>query len=268
MKNISPHPSKPEYANWISRRLPLTLGVIAAVFALAAVLVLCLTPLFWLGAVLIAAALLFCALAVYMGCARSALSYSGGQVQSKVLDGVIGYLDTLHWNGSGKLLDIGCGSGAMSVKLAQKYPHAQITGMDYWGPGWEFSQKLCENNAQAEGVSQRVSFEQGDAAHLRYADATFDAAVSNFVFHEVRSQPDKHALILEALRVLKPGACFVFEDVFFAKSHYGDITSFIDALRPYVQEIHFVDMRRPAYAPAYLSTPFVLGQMGLIYGIK
>ena len=46
MKNISPHPSKPEYANWISRRLPLTLGVIAAVFALAAVLVLCLTPLF------------------------------------------------------------------------------------------------------------------------------------------------------------------------------------------------------------------------------
>jgi SAM-dependent methyltransferase len=86
------------------------------------------------------------------------------------------------------------------------------------------------------------------------------------VFHEVRSQPDKLKLVREALRVLKPGGSFVFEDVFFAKSHYGDIQEFVKALEPYVAELHFVDMRRPDYAPAFLNTPLVLGQMGLIYG--
>lgn len=259
---------KPEYANWITKSLPVAAGAVTAVLALGAALVLCLTPLWWLGGLLGALAAFFCAFTIYMGCARRALSYDGGMVQSKVLDGVIGYLALLDWDGRGRLLDLGCGGGAMSVKLAKKYPQAQVTGMDYWGPGWEFSQALCENNARLEQVSDRVAFEQGDAAQMEYPDGTFDAAVSNFVFHEVRSQPDKHALVLEALRVVKPGGAFVFEDIFYAKSHYGDIARFVDALRPYVRDIHFADMRRPPYAPAFLRTPLVLGQMGLVYGIK
>lgn len=260
--------TRPEYANWVTWSLPVGAGVVTALFALGTVLAACLTPLVWPGVLLGLAAAFFCAFTIYMACARRALSYDGGGVQGKVLDGVVGYLDTLGWNGQGRLLDIGCGGGAMSVKLAKKFPQAQITGMDYWGAGWEFSQSLCENNARLEGVTDRVSFEKGDASRMTYPDAAFDAAVSNFVFHEVRSQPDKLALVLEALRVLKPGACFVFEDILYAKSHYGDAEKFVDALRPHVKEIHLVDMRHPAYAPAFLCTPLVLGQMGLLYGVK
>ena len=51
------------------------------------------------------------------------LSYEGGGVQGKILDNVLRYLD---WNGSGMLLDIGCGSGALTVKAAKKYPHARL----------------------------------------------------------------------------------------------------------------------------------------------
>ena len=51
---------------------------------------------------------------------------------------------------------------------------------------------------------------KADAAKLPFLDDTFDAAVSNFVFHEVRSQRDKQALIREALRVVKPGGAFAF----------------------------------------------------------
>ena len=40
------------------------------------------------------------------------------------------------------------------------------------------------------------------------------------------------------------------------------------ALEPYVSEIHFVDMRHPDYTPAFLNTPLILGQMGLIYRRK
>ena len=155
----------------------------------------------------------------------------------------------------------------MSIKAAKKFPKAEITGMDYWGTGWDYSKKLCEDNAKAEGVT-RIEFQQGDAAKLDFANDTFDVAVSNFVFHEVRSQPDKLALVREALRVVRPGGYFVFEDVFYARSHYGDIQVFVKALEPYVSEIHFVDMRHPDYTPAFLNTPLILGQMGLIYRPK
>ena len=119
-----------------------------------------------------------------------------------------------------------------------------------------------------EHVAGRITFRKGDAAKLAFLDGTYDAAVSNFVFHEVRSQRDKHALVLEALRVLKPGGYFAFQDIFFAKGYYGDVPLFVEKLRPFVSEIHFVDTRNPDYAPKFLNTPFALGQMGLIHGRK
>ena len=103
---------------------------------------------------------------------------------------------------------------------------------------------------------------------MHFADGVFDATVSNFVFHEVRSQPDKHALILEALRVVRPGGFFAFEDVFFDRSVYGDIKAFVAALKPHVSEIHFSDMRNPEYAPKFLNTRMLLGNMGAIWGRK
>ena len=185
-----------------------------------------------------------------------------------MLDGVLRHLVRTGWNGRGKALDIGCGSGALTVKLAKAYPRAHVVGVDLWGRGWEYSQKLCEDNARIEGVGARASFRRGDAAKLPFVDGVFDVAVSNFVFHEVHAQPDKQALILEALRVLRPGGAFAFQDTFFNRHVYGDAQEFVAALRPHVTEIHFVDTRRPDYAPAFLNTRMVLGNMGLIWGRK
>ncbi len=261
--------TKIHYANWISKKIPITGGILTILLGAGTALSLLLaertTVLFF---VLLVPAILCCAFALYMAAARTALSYHGGNVQSKVLDNVLSYLDTLHWNGTGALLDIGCGSGAMSIKAAKKYPSSTVTGIDYWGPEWDYSKTLCENNARLEGVTDHIHFQKGDAANLDFADAFFDAEISNFVFHEVRNQPDKLTLIREALRVLKPGGAFVFEDIFYAKSHYGEIEDFVKQLKPYVSEIHFVDTRRPDFAPKFLNTPLVLGQMGLIYGKK
>ena len=207
---------KIEYANWISKKIPMVGGILTILLGAGAVLSLILarrvTIAFFVFLVL---AIICCADTVYMAAARTALSYRGGNVQSKVLDNVLSYLDVLHWDGNGKLLDIGCGSGALSIKAAKKYSFAAVTGMDYWGAEWDYSKALCENNARLEGVTDRIHFQKGDAANLDFADASFVAEISNFVFHEVRSQPDKLTLIREALRVLKPGGVFVFEDIFF-----------------------------------------------------
>ena len=257
---------KPRYKNWIPVKLVAAVLIAALLLLLVARLVVEHSGVIGLVLMLLAFVALF--LGLYLLRARTALDYAGGGVQGKVLDGVLRHLAKTGWNGRGKALDIGCGSGAMSVKLAKAYPHALVTGLDFWGKGWDYSQKLCEDNARAEGVSARVSFRQGDAAKMPFVDGVFDAAVSNFVFHEVRSQPDKYALILEALRVLRPGGAFAFQDVFFDRRVYGDIEAFVAALKPHVSEIHFVDTRKPDYAPGFLNTRMVLGNMGLIWGRK
>lgn len=259
---------KPDYANWIPVKLLMALGagggILAVLFCLS-FLISGGTALAVLRALLAAAAMLLLCFFGYLAYARRLLSYEGGGVQGQILDNVLRFL---HWDGNGVLLDIGCGSGAMVVKAAKRYPRAQVVGIDYWGATWDYAQSQCEANARIEGVSGRAAFQKGDAAKLAFPDAHFDAAVSNFVFHEVRSQPDKLALIREALRVVKPGGVFSFEDVFFSRTHYPDLEMLIKELSKNVTEFHFVDTRKNDFVPGFLRTPLVAGQMGLIYGVK
>ena len=260
--------SKINYANWIPKKLVTGSGAAGALFTILFALSFLLAGgilMIILRILLGAAAILTLALFAYMARARALLSYEGGGVQGKILDNVLQYLD---WDGNGTLLDIGCGSGALTVKAAKKYPDARCIGMDYWGGVWEYAQNQCEENARLEGVAARVRFQKGDAVRLDFPDAYFDAAVSNFVFHEVSTQPDKTALIREALRILKPGAPFAFEDIFFSQNVYPDLDGLIRTLSREVREIRFVDTRENDFVPNFLRTPLVAGQMGLICGKK
>ncbi|WP_164997215.1 class I SAM-dependent methyltransferase [Clostridium minihomine] len=259
---------KIDYANWIPLKVALAPGLTGGILALLFFLSFLLPSglLITVFQVLMAAAAAFCLLVFgYLICARRLLSYQGGGIQGKILDNVLHFLS---WDGNGQLLDIGCGSGALTIKAAKKYPQAHVVGIDYWGNEWDYAQSQCETNAALEGVIKQTSFQKGDAAQLDFPDAHFDAAVSNFVFHEVRSQPDKLALIREALRVLKPGAPFAFEDIFYSVKHYPDLDALLAELSKEVQELHFVDTRQNNFVPLLLKTPMVAGNMGLIWGKK
>ncbi len=85
---------------------------------------------------------------------------------------------------------------------------------------------LCERNARAEGV-KNTSFRQGDATRLEFPDETFDAVVSNYVYHNIPG--DRQALLLESLRLLKKGGVFAIHDIFSA-SRYGDMQGFVKKL--------------------------------------
>ena len=106
-------------------------------------------------------------------------------------------LANLDWNGEGRALDIGCGNGALTIKLAQKYAKAQIIGIDYWGKTWEYSKNACEGNAVIEGVSERVAFQKANAAALPFDDGYFDAAVSNFVFHMIAEEENRDLILID-----------------------------------------------------------------------
>ena len=158
-----------------------------------------------------------------------------------VLLGVHEHLvEHLDWNGEGRLLDIGCGAAALTVRCAKAFPKAQITAMDYWGAEWNYAKEQCERNAQIEGVADRISFQKGDAAKLDFPDETFDAAVSNFVFHEVRTAKDKRDVVREALRVVKNGGVFPSGYVS-QKALYGDMEQFVRELKAEgISEVHYI----------------------------
>lgn len=109
-----------------------------------------------------------------------------------------------------------------------------------------------------------------DAAKLKYPSESFDAAVSNFVFHELRTQPDKRMVVREALRVVKKGGAFAFQDMFEQKALYGDMQEFVKILEQEgITEIHYIpDVDKMDFIPGFIRAPWMLNGMGLLYRMK
>ena len=102
-------------------------------------------------------------------------------------------LTGLLGEGSGSLLDVGCGTGSYTAALAER--GWEVTGLDV-------SEDMLRR-ARAKGVRTV----QADATALPFEDATFDAAVSVFTNTDV---DDLAAVVRETVRVLRPGAPLVY----------------------------------------------------------
>ncbi len=97
----------------------------------------------------------------------------------------------------------------------------------------------------------------------------FDAAVSNLVFHEVQDTKDKRDVIKEALRVVKKGGTFAFQDLFHEKRIYGDIEDLLETIRNWgVESVEFSSTKDSKFIPKALKLPFMVGTIGIIYGKK
>ncbi len=155
-----------------------------------------------------------------------AFDYNGKRQMSKqIVEGIAEYVK-LPDGGTG--LDVGCGSGALTIACAKRNPNASFIGIDRWGKEYaSYNKPLCENNAWAEGV-KNVTFRRGDATKLDFADETFDAVTSNYVYHNIPG--DRQKFVLETLRTLKKGGTFALHDIF-SKSRYGDMQAFAEKLR-------------------------------------
>ena len=167
-------------------------------------------------------------LALWMWLLYRAFSYDGRrQMSRQIIDGVAAKV-VLPEGGCG--LDVGCGSGALTIACAKRNPGAQMLGCDIWSGAYKavFTKKRCEENAKAEGVSNG-SFQKGDATHLDFPDETFDAVASNYVYHNIPSK-DRQAILLETLRTLKKGGTFAIHDIFSA-GKYGDMHAFVKKLK-------------------------------------
>ena len=257
---------KPDYGNWVPTKLLALLYVATLTVAILmchAVFCDWSMPITIILAVLLCFSLFF---SCYMTAFHHAFSFSGGGMMGKVHEFVV---SRLPWDGRGRLLDVGCGAGALTIRCARRFPQSHCTGIDYWGIKWDYSKRMCQHNAEAEQVADRCTFQQGDANHLDFEDETFDAVVSNFVYHEVNDGQSKEELLRETLRVLKKGGCFALQDLFGQESVYGDFQDIIDSLkRDAVSEVHYADSCHEIPIPQWMQIPGMLTGVGIIYGKK
>ena len=104
--------------------------------------------------------------------------------------------DRYGLSGPLRILDLGCGTGEITRRLAARYPQAQLIGVD-----------ILEGNLaiarQASGeFGECIAYEQGDAFALRFGDRHFDLVVCR---HMSQAVPDFPLVLSEITRVLKPG---------------------------------------------------------------
>ena len=113
----------------------------------------------------------------------------------------------------------------------------------------------------------RCAFRHGDANKLDFPDESFDAVVSNYVYHNVMGA-DKQALLLETLRVLKKGGVFALNDDMKPKM-YGDMDAFVQKLRDMgYEDVRLIDTATEAFGSRRRAGMMMLGDSRMLVGRK
>ncbi len=104
--------------------------------------------------------------------------------------------DRYGLSGALRILDLGCGTGEITRRLAARYPQAALLGIDI------LESNLALARRAGDSSSGRIQYEQGDAFALLANDASFELVVCR---HMSQAVPHFERVLAEITRVLKPG---------------------------------------------------------------
>lgn len=136
-------------------------------------------------------------------------------------------LDELGMRGDDRLLDIGCGRGAVLLLAAQRLPRGKAVGIDIWSSIDQSGNAMAatEANAKLEGVADRIELHTADMRKLPFADASFDVIVSNLAIHSLPAMADRLLALDEAWRVLAPGGRLRIADFRHTRAYREHLTT-------------------------------------------
>lgn len=112
-----------------------------------------------------------------------------------------------------RVLDIGCGSGGITVSLVTDYKAAHVVGIDVEEPGCQ----LARDRASKAAVADQVTIKQIVPGPIPLPDESFDIVFSKDSIVHI---PDKYSLAQDVHRLLMPGGWFVASD--WLISHDGE----------------------------------------------
>jgi len=110
-------------------------------------------------------------------------------------------LDAAQVQPGQKVLDLGSGTGALSLLLKRRQPGAEIVGLD---PDPK-ALALAERKARQAGVA--IEWRQGYAGRIPFPPQSFDHVISSLVIHHLLAE-DKREAFRDVKRVLRPGGRF------------------------------------------------------------
>ena len=106
-----------------------------------------------------------------------------------------------------RVLDVGCGLGAIDLLLVERFGAAHVTGIDVEAP----LVARAAARVEAAGLSHRISIRRASPGPFPFDDGAFDLVFSKDSMIHI---PDKPALYAEVHRVLVPGGWMVVGDWF------------------------------------------------------
>ena len=114
-------------------------------------------------------------------------------------------------SGSGRVLDVGAGSGRAAIGVLLARPRTTAMGVDIYSGDWGIDENTPARfmrNARIAGVAERAAARVGDMRELPFGDGEFDAVVSSYAIDHLR-RAERPKAIAEVARVLKPGGEFL-----------------------------------------------------------
>jgi len=98
-----------------------------------------------------------------------------------------------------RILEIGCGTGNLTMLVKRLYPTTEVIGLD------PDPKALARAQRKAERERLSIKFDRGFSEALPYTDGSFDHVLSAFMFHHLANLDTKTKTLLDARRVLKSG---------------------------------------------------------------
>ena len=153
-----------------------------------------------------------------------------------------------------EVLEVGCGTGSLTFALAEAARFARLTAVD--------QSAVYLAAAQAKNRDPKIGLEQGDGCALRFADASFDRALSMLVLPSVVPEPEQ--MLAEMRRVTRPGGVVAaaFWDTPGGTPHQRMFRDTAAALDEAGKKARDASLSRPVYAPRAL--PRIWAEAGLI----
>lgn len=124
-------------------------------------------------------------------------------------------LSGLGLRGDERVLDMGCGRGAVLLMAAELIPAGKAYGADLWRSQDQSGNapEVTQRNAELEGVAERIELQTADMRQLPFDDGSFDVVVSSLAIHNISALNERLLAIDEAVRVLKPGGRLLIADI-------------------------------------------------------
>jgi arsenite methyltransferase len=130
-----------------------------------------------------------------------------------------GLLSQLQLTGGERVVDLGCGRGAVLTMLARLVPQGYAVGVDLWRSVDQSGNHPTAtlDNAAAEAVT--VDLITADLRALPLASGSVDVVVSSLAIHNIADGPGRMRAVGEAARVLRPGGRLVLADFRHARAY-------------------------------------------------